>query len=39
MAPYLPTLAAAGGGRYYFAADPAHLPEFFLKETRLALRS
>lgn len=39
VAPYLPQLAAAGNGRYYFAADPSQLPEIFLKETRLALRS
>ncbi|MGN6759089.1 MAG: VWA domain-containing protein, partial [Thermomicrobiales bacterium] len=39
VAPYLPQLAAAGGGRYYFAADPSQLPDIFLQETRLALRS
>ena len=39
VAPYLPQLAASGNGRYYFAADPSQLPEIFLKETRLALRS
>ena len=39
VAPYLPQLAAAGNGRYYFAADPSQLPEIFLQETRLALRS
>lgn len=38
-APYLPQLAAAGNGRYYLAQDPAQLPEIFLQETRLALRS
>ena len=38
-APYLPQLAAAGNGRYYAATDPAQLPEIFLQETRLALRS
>lgn len=38
-ASYLPQLAAAGNGRYYFAAEPTQLPEIFLKETRLALRS
>ncbi len=39
VAPYLPQLAAAGNGRYYFATDPSQLPDIFLKETRLALRS
>lgn len=39
VAPYLPQLAQAGGGRYYFAADPSQLPEIFVNETRLALRS
>ncbi len=39
VAPYLPQLAAAGNGRYYYAQDPAQLPEIFLTETRLALRS
>ncbi len=38
-APYLPQLATDGGGRYYFASDPAQLPEILVKETRLALRS
>ncbi|HEX5504029.1 MAG TPA: VWA domain-containing protein, partial [Thermomicrobiales bacterium] len=39
VASYLPALAAAGGGRYYFAADPSQLPEIFLQETQIALRS
>jgi uncharacterized membrane protein len=39
VATYLPQLAASGNGRYYFAADPSQLPDIFLKETRLALRS
>ncbi len=39
VAPYLPQLATSGNGRYYFAADPSQLPEIFLQETRLALRS
>ena len=39
VASYLPQLAADGNGRYYFAADPSQLPEIFLQETRLALRS
>jgi len=39
VANYLPQLAADGKGRYYYAADAAQLPDIFLKETRLALRS
>lgn len=38
-ASYLPQLAAAGNGRYYAVADAAQLPDIFLQETRLALRS
>jgi uncharacterized membrane protein len=39
VANYLPQLAADGKGRYYYAADASQLPDIFLKETRLALRS
>ena len=39
VANYLPQLAADGKGRYYYAADAAQLPDIFLKETRIALRS
>jgi len=39
VANYLPQLATDGKGRYYYAADAAQLPEIFLKETRIALRS
>ncbi len=39
VANYLPQLAADGKGRYYYAADATQLPDIFLKETRLALRS
>ncbi len=39
VAAYLPQLAASGNGRYYYVSDPTQLPEIFLKETRLALRS
>ncbi len=38
-APFLSDLAAAGGGRYHFAADPASIPSIFTEETTLAMRS
>ncbi len=31
--PFLAQLAAQGGGRYYAAANPASIPDIFLKET------
>jgi uncharacterized protein YegL len=39
VAAYLPQLAQSGGGRYYFTADPANIPNIFTKETALASRS
>jgi uncharacterized membrane protein len=38
-APFLPSLAEAGGGRYHFAADPGSIPSIFTEETTLAARS
>jgi Mg-chelatase subunit ChlD len=38
-APFLPSLAEAGGGRYHFAADPGSIPSIFTEETALASRS
>jgi Ca-activated chloride channel family protein len=38
-AAFLPDLAAAGGGLYHFAADPASIPAIFTEETTLATRS
>lgn len=38
-APFLADLAAAGGGRYHFAADPSTIPSIFTEETTLATRS
>ncbi len=38
-APFLPSLAEAGGGRYHFAADPGSIPSIFTEETTLASRS
>ncbi|BDG60846.1 VWA domain-containing protein [Caldinitratiruptor microaerophilus] len=35
----LEALSRAGGGRYYFTADPSSIPEIFAKETALATRS
>ncbi len=32
--PFLAQLAARGGGRYYPAANPAQIPDIFLKETQ-----
>jgi uncharacterized membrane protein len=32
--PFLQTLAEQGGGRYYSAANPASIPDIFLKETQ-----
>jgi Ca-activated chloride channel family protein len=32
--PFLAQLAAEGGGRYYAAANPAQIPDIFLKETQ-----
>jgi Mg-chelatase subunit ChlD len=32
--PFLAQLAAKGGGRYYTAANPAQIPDIFLKETQ-----
>jgi len=32
--PFLEQLAAQGGGRYYAAANPASIPDIFLKETQ-----
>jgi uncharacterized membrane protein len=32
--PFLEQLAKAGGGRYYAAANPASIPDIFLKETQ-----
>ena len=32
--PFLEQLAKAGGGRFYAAADPASIPDIFLKETQ-----
>ncbi|MEA2622823.1 MAG: hypothetical protein QOH61_1733 [Chloroflexota bacterium] len=33
-APFLANLAEQGGGRYYSAANPASIPDIFLKETQ-----
>jgi Mg-chelatase subunit ChlD/uncharacterized membrane protein len=38
-APFLPSLAEAGGGRYHFAANPGSIPSIFTEETTLASRS
>jgi len=38
-APFLPDIAALGGGRYHFAADPGAIPSIFTEETMLATRS
>ncbi|HEX9028996.1 MAG TPA: VWA domain-containing protein, partial [Anaerolineales bacterium] len=38
-APYLPQLAALGGGRYHFTADPGAIPSIFTEETSLATRA
>ena len=38
-APYLRDLAALGGGRYHFAAEPASIPMIFTEETALISRS
>jgi Mg-chelatase subunit ChlD len=35
----LQTIAALGRGRYYEAPTPAHLPQIFLKETALVLKT
>lgn len=38
-APWLEDLAAAGGGRYHFTADPSAIPSIFTEETTLATRA
>jgi len=38
-AAFLPDIAAVGGGRYHFAADPSSIPSIFTEETTLASRS
>ena len=38
-APFLKDLAAIGGGRYHFAANPASIPSIFTEETTLATRA
>jgi Mg-chelatase subunit ChlD len=38
-APFLEDLAALGGGRYHFAADPGSIPSIFTEETTLATRA
>ena len=38
-APFLPTLAEIGGGRYHFTADPSTIPAIFTEETTLATRA
>lgn len=38
-APFLPQLAAAGGGVYHFTADPSTIPAIFAEETTLATRA
>lgn len=38
-APFLEDLAAQGGGRYHFTADPASIPTIFTEETSLATRA
>ena len=38
-APFLPSLAEIGGGRYHFAKDPGSIPSIFTEETTLATRS
>lgn len=38
-APFLPSLAEEGGGRYHFAAEAASIPRIFTAETSLAARS
>ena len=38
-APYLPSLAELGGGRYHFAADSSAIPTIFTEETSLATRA
>ena len=38
-APFLPSLAEVGGGRYHFAQDPGSIPSIFTEETTLATRS
>jgi Mg-chelatase subunit ChlD len=38
-APFLPSLAEVGGGRYHFAKDPGSIPSIFTEETTLATRS
>ena len=38
-APFLKDLAALGGGRYHFAANPASIPSIFTEETTLATRA
>jgi secreted protein with Ig-like and vWFA domain len=38
-ADFLPKLAELGSGRYYYAADPASIPNIFTQETSLASRA
>jgi Mg-chelatase subunit ChlD len=38
-APWLEDLAATGGGRYHFTADPSAIPSIFTEETTLASRA
>lgn len=38
-APYLPSLAEMGGGRYHYTAEPATIPSIFTEETTLASRA
>lgn len=38
-APFLQDLAAVGGGRYHFVADPQSIPNIFTEETTLATQS
>lgn len=38
-APFLEDLAALGGGRYHFTADPGSIPSIFTEETTLATRA
>lgn len=38
-APYLANLAALGGGRYHFTADPGSIPSIFTEETALVTRA
>jgi hypothetical protein len=38
-ADFLDDLAALGGGRYHFAADPSQVPQIYAEETSLATRA